>query len=44
MHLGESPVRLAEAKAAGVVSVPALLIGESVFHVNFGASLEQLEA
>lgn len=44
VHLGESPVRLAEAKAAGVVSVPALLIGESVFHVNFGASLEQLEA
>lgn len=44
VHLGETPERLEDASAAGVVSVPALLIGENVFHVNFGASLEQLGA
>ncbi|MDQ8186317.1 hypothetical protein [Pelagicoccus sp. SDUM812002] len=44
VHLGESPERLGEASDAGVVSVPALHIGESVFHVNFGAPLEQLGA
>lgn len=42
VHLGEAPERLNEAQRAGVKSVPALVIDGAVYHVNFGASLEQL--
>jgi predicted DsbA family dithiol-disulfide isomerase len=46
VHLGEQPQRLAEAEAAGVVSVPALVIAglplPSVFHINHGAALADL--
>lgn len=42
VHLGEDSVRLAEAEAAGVESVPALVIDERPFHINFGASLADL--
>ena len=42
VHLGESRERIAEAEAAGVASVPALVIGETPFHINFGARLSDL--
>jgi glutaredoxin len=42
VHLGREKGRVAEAAGAGVTSVPALVIGGQVFHVNFGASLDAL--
>ncbi|PWJ82337.1 hypothetical protein C7441_109105 [Pseudaminobacter salicylatoxidans] len=39
VHLGEQKGRLAEAKAAGVRSVPAFVIGEDVYHINHGADI-----
>lgn len=36
VHLGENKARVAEAEAAGVKSVPALLLDGGVFHINFG--------
>lgn len=35
--------RLTEAEAAGVKSVPALVIGGQPFHINFGAALVDLK-
>jgi glutaredoxin len=43
VHLGQDRSRLAEAEAAGVSSVPALVLGGQVFHINFGASLADLK-
>ncbi len=43
VHLGETKQRIAEAEAAGVTSVPALVLGGAPFHINFGASLEALK-
>jgi len=43
VHLGEQIDRIAEAEAAGVLSVPALLLNGHVFHINFGASLDDLK-
>jgi hypothetical protein len=42
VHLGSERGRLPEAKAKGVQSVPALVLGSQVFHVNFGAALSAL--
>ena len=42
VHLGESKQRLAEAEAAGVKSVPALVMDGLPFHINFGASISAL--
>ena len=42
VHLGEEPRRLAEARAAGVQSVPALVIEGEVFHLGYGAALSDL--
>lgn len=42
VHLGEQPGRVAEAERAGVRSVPALVIGGAVFHINHGADLSAL--
>ncbi len=45
VNLGESKSRIAEAEAAGVKSVPALLTPNgNVLHINFGASLEDVKA
>lgn len=44
VHLGEQPARIAEAEAAGVQSVPALVLGGQVFHINFGAALADLKS
>ncbi|MCW0198301.1 thioredoxin family protein [Sphingopyxis sp.] len=43
VHLGENPGRVAEAEAAGVQSVPALVLGGQPYHINFGASLDALK-
>ncbi|MEY3759382.1 MAG: thioredoxin family protein [Methylococcaceae bacterium] len=43
VHLGEQGGRIAEAEAAGVKSVPALVLNGQVFHINFGASIEDLK-
>ena len=43
VHLVEDTSRINEAENAGVKSVPALLLGEVVFHINFGASLSDLK-
>lgn len=42
IHLGEQKSRLGEAEAAGVKSVPALVLGGLPLHVNFGAALADL--
>jgi glutaredoxin 3 len=42
VHLGTQKQRIAEAKAIGVKSVPALVIGKDVMHINFGAAIEAL--
>ena len=43
VHLGEDRTRVAEAEASGVKSVPALILNEAPFHINFGASLSALK-
>jgi len=43
VHLGQSKGRLPEAEAAGVKSVPALVMDGKPFHINFGASLDALK-
>ena len=42
VHLGERKDRLADARAAGVKSVPALVLGGVPFHINHGADLSAL--
>lgn len=39
VHLGANRPRAGEAEAASVASVPALVIGGTPLHINFGASL-----
>ena len=43
VHLGTSKDRLSEAERRGVKSVPALALGDEIFHINFGASLSDLK-
>lgn len=43
VHLGDAPDRLGEAERAGVKSVPALVIGGQPYHINFGASIDDLK-
>jgi glutaredoxin len=43
VHLGEQKNRVAEAEAAGVKSVPALVLDGTPFHINFGADLAVLK-
>lgn len=42
VHLGQDRSRVAEADRSGVKSVPALVTGNSVYHINFGAPLDAL--
>lgn len=42
VHLGKNKGRLKDAVAAGVKSVPALVLDGTPFHINFGASIEAL--
>jgi glutaredoxin len=43
VHLGDDKSRLGEAEAAGVTSVPALVIEGHPYHINFGADLLALK-
>jgi len=45
VHLGNAKNRIAEAEAAGIKSVPALVTPTgNVLHINFGASMEDVKA
>jgi hypothetical protein len=43
VHLGQDRARIAEAEAAGIASVPALVIGGAPLHINFGAALADVK-
>ncbi|MCS7239133.1 MAG: thioredoxin family protein [Thermoguttaceae bacterium] len=43
IHLGQQKDRLGEAERLGVQSVPALVVNNRVFHINFGAKLTDLK-
>jgi hypothetical protein len=43
VHLGTDKSRIGEAEAAGVKSVPALVVDGAAFHINFGASIDDLK-
>lgn len=43
VHLGQGKSRIAHAEALGVKSVPALVLGDQVFHINFGAPIGALK-
>ncbi len=43
VHLGNDRGRIAEAEAAGVKSVPALVLDGLPYHINFGASLADVK-
>lgn len=44
VHLGEDVSKVKEAVAAGVRSVPALVLANgNVLHINFGAAIEDLK-
>ena len=43
VNFADTPQRIAEAEAAGVVSVPAFVIDGTVFHINFGASMADVK-
>ena len=43
VHLGQQKGRITEAEAAGVKSVPALVLEGQPFHINFGAKLDALK-
>ncbi|SHK72882.1 thioredoxin family protein [Epilithonimonas mollis] len=44
IHLGQDKAKVRDAEAAGVQSVPALVLANgNVLHINFGASIEDLK-
>ncbi len=43
IHLGEDAKKIDEAENADVKSVPALVLDGNVFHINFGASLDDVK-
>ncbi len=43
VHLGNDRNRIQEAESAGVNSVPALVVDNQAFHINFGAALADLK-
>jgi glutaredoxin len=43
VHLGQEKGRVAEAERKGVKSVPALVLEDQPYHINFGASLDALK-
>ncbi|MNI08784.1 hypothetical protein D3C87_985970 [compost metagenome] len=43
VHLGTDRSRIEEAEQAGVKSVPALVINQVVYHINYGASLDAVK-
>jgi glutaredoxin len=43
VHLGEQKAQIEAAEAAGVKSVPAIVIDGAPFHINFGAPMSALK-
>lgn len=43
VHFAEKPRRISEAESAGVKSVPALVVDGQTYHINFGASMEDVK-
>ena len=43
VHLGQEKRRVFEAERTGVKSVPALVLDNHAYHINFGASLDALK-
>lgn len=43
VHLGNAKARVVEAERLGVKSVPALVLGGTPLHINFGAALTALK-
>ena len=43
VHFAQHPQRIGEAETAGVKSVPALVLDEQVFHINFGAAMADVK-
>lgn len=43
VHLGNDKNRISEAEKAGVKSVPALAVDDHAYHINFGASVNDLK-
>lgn len=44
VHFGEESARISEAENAGVESVPALVLDGQVYHINYGASMEEVKS
>lgn len=42
VHFAEQKGRIGEAERLGVKSVPALVIDDTVLHINFGASMDDV--
>jgi glutaredoxin len=43
IHFAEQPDRISEAEASGVRSVPAIVLNDQVFHLNFGAAMQDVK-
>lgn len=43
VHFGNDASRIGEAENAGVKSVPALVVDGQVYHINFGASMDDVK-
>ena len=43
IHLGKDKTKISAAEQAGIKSVPALLLDGNIFHINFGASLDDVK-
>ncbi len=43
VHFSQQPNRVVEAETVGVKSVPALVLDEQVFHINYGASMADVK-
>ncbi|WP_020406692.1 thioredoxin family protein [Hahella ganghwensis] len=44
INLAESPSEIEPAEELGVKSVPALVLDGGVFHINYGASVDDVKA
>jgi len=43
VHFEEDASRIGEAENLGVKSVPALVVNNQVYHINYGASMEDVK-
>ncbi|TQV88116.1 thioredoxin family protein [Aliikangiella coralliicola] len=43
VHLGLDKSRIAVAEQAGIKSVPALQLDGEIFHINYGASIDEVK-